>query len=42
MFERIAWALLALVHITPALALFAPALLTRLYGVQVRATRCSC
>jgi hypothetical protein len=34
MIERIAWGLLALVHITPALALFAPALLTRLYGVQ--------
>lgn len=34
MIERLAWALLALVHITPALALFAPSLLTRLYGVQ--------
>jgi hypothetical protein len=34
MIERAAWALLALVHITPALALFAPSLLTRLYGVQ--------
>jgi hypothetical protein len=36
MIERAAWMLLALVHITPALALFAPALLTRLYGVQQR------
>lgn len=35
MIERLAWAVLALVHITPALALFAPTLLTRLYGVQV-------
>ena len=34
MIERAAWAILALVHITPALALFAPSLLTRLYGVQ--------
>lgn len=34
MIERLAWALLALVHITPALAFFAPSLLTRLYGVQ--------
>lgn len=34
MIERLAWALLALVHITPALAFFAPWLLTRLYGVQ--------
>ncbi len=32
--ERLAWALLALVHITPALAVFAPSLLTRLYDVQ--------
>jgi hypothetical protein len=35
MIERLAWALLALVHATPALALFAPSLLTRLYGVKV-------
>jgi hypothetical protein len=34
MIERLAWALLALVHVTPALALFAPSLLTRLYGVN--------
>ena len=35
MVERIAWSLLALAHITPALALFAPSLLTRLYRVNV-------
>lgn len=34
MIERLAWTVLALVHVTPALALFAPSLLTRLYGVQ--------
>lgn len=34
MIERLAWALLALVHFTPALALFAPSLLTRLYGMN--------
>ena len=34
MIERAAWAILALVHLTPALALFAPSLLTRLYGVE--------
>jgi hypothetical protein len=28
-----AWALLALIHLMPALALFRPALITRLYGV---------
>jgi hypothetical protein len=32
--ERLAWGLLTLVHVTPALALFAPSLLTRLYGVK--------
>lgn len=34
MIERLAWGLLALVHVTPALALFAPSLLTKLYGVR--------
>ena len=34
MIERLAWGLLALVHATPALALFAPSLLTRLYNIQ--------
>lgn len=34
MIERLAWAFLALVHVTPALALFAPSLLTRLYGMD--------
>ena len=33
MLERICWGMLALVHATPALALFRPALLTRLYDV---------
>ena len=31
---RASWALLALVHATPAAVLFAPALATRLYGVD--------
>lgn len=31
---QICWALLALIHALPALALFRPALLTRLYGVE--------
>lgn len=34
MIERLAWGVLALVHLTPALALFAPSLLTRLYGMK--------
>lgn len=34
MIERVAWIVLALVHVTPALALFVPSLLTRLYGVE--------
>ena len=34
MIERAAWGLLALVHMTPALALFAPSLLTKIYGVK--------
>lgn len=34
MIERLAWGVLALVHLTPALALFVPSLLTRLYGMQ--------
>lgn len=33
MIERLAWAALALIHATPALALFNPALISRLYGV---------
>jgi hypothetical protein len=33
MLERICWAVLALVHLTPAFALVRPALITRLYGV---------
>ena len=33
MLERVAWGLLGLIHALPALALFRPTLLTRLYGV---------
>ncbi len=33
MAERIAWLLLGAVHLLPAVALFRPALITRLYGV---------
>ena len=34
MIEAVAWIVLALIHATPAFALFQPALLTRLYGVE--------
>jgi hypothetical protein len=34
MIERIAWGLLALLHVVPALALGNPALIGRLYGVD--------
>lgn len=34
MLQPIAWILLALVHLMPALALFRPATLTALYGIQ--------
>jgi hypothetical protein len=33
MIDRLAWAALALIHALPALALFNPALISRLYGV---------
>lgn len=33
MIDRLAWAALALIHALPALALFKPALISRLYGV---------
>ena len=33
MIERISWVALALIHALPALALFNPALISRLYGV---------
>jgi hypothetical protein len=33
MLERVAWLILAAVHFMPALALFMPGLLTRLYGL---------
>ena len=36
MLERIAWGLLALLHAVPAVGLFRPSLLTRLYGVARR------
>jgi uncharacterized membrane protein len=32
--ERICWALLGLVHLMPALALFQPALISRMYGAS--------
>ena len=34
MFIQLCWAVLALIHVIPALALFKPALLTTLYGAQ--------
>ena len=34
MIAGLCWALLGLVHVTPALALFQPALISRLYGVE--------
>jgi hypothetical protein len=34
MLVKLCWAILALIHAVPALALFKPALLTSLYGVQ--------
>ena len=32
---RLAWLLLALIHVLPAIALVRPALLTKLYGVEL-------
>ena len=32
--ERIAWGVLALIHLSPAVALFVPSLITKLYGVS--------
>jgi hypothetical protein len=32
--ERIAWGLLAALHVIPALAFFRPALIARLYGIE--------
>lgn len=34
MIERICWLILGLIHAVPALALFRPALISRLYGVD--------
>ena len=33
MLDRVAWLILALIHLAPALAFFRPAMLTRLYAV---------
>ncbi len=33
MFERICWLIVALVHLSPFAAFFAPSLITRLYGI---------
>ncbi|TRW17471.1 hypothetical protein [Glacieibacterium frigidum] len=38
MVERIAWGLLAALHLMPALAFFSPALIARLYGVEAGGT----
>jgi hypothetical protein len=35
---QLSWALLALIHAMPALALFRPALLTQMYGVEAGGT----
>ena len=34
MIERLAWGLLAALHVMPALALFRPALIAQLYGIE--------
>ncbi|MGH6650674.1 MAG: hypothetical protein ACREB7_06020 [Sphingopyxis sp.] len=36
MLDRIAWLILALIHLAPALAFVRPAMLTRLYAVDAR------
>ena len=36
MLDRIAWLILALIHLMPALAFFRPAMLTRLYAVEAQ------
>ena len=36
MLDRIAWLILALIHLAPALAFFRPAMLTRLYAVDAQ------
>jgi hypothetical protein len=38
MIEKICWTVLGLIHLPPALALFLPAMLTRLYGVEKGST----
>ncbi|WP_164117136.1 hypothetical protein [Sphingorhabdus sp. Alg239-R122] len=34
MFERVAWGILALIHLSPAAAFFLPSLITKLYGIS--------
>ena len=36
MLDRIAWLILALIHLAPALAFFRPAMLTRLYATDAQ------
>lgn len=38
MLVQLSWAMLALIHAMPALALFRPALLTQIYGVEAGGT----
>lgn len=38
MIARICWAVLGLIHLLPALALFRPAMIGRLYGVEAGST----
>lgn len=38
MIARICWAVLGLIHLLPALALFRPAMIGRLYGVETGST----
>lgn len=34
MIEKICWALIALIHATPALAMFRPAMISQMYGIE--------
>jgi len=34
MIDKICWALIAIIHVTPALALFRPALISKMYGIE--------
>ena len=42
MIERLAWVIMALVHVTPALAMFAPSLLTQALRLKRQAIRSTC